>query len=79
MNSVEEFKNKWNTKFRPDLNLPMHIKRKIYKIYRKDLFLDLDVLIYNLIIKEFNFNNITPIKDTKIWETKGVRIYDIDI
>lgn len=49
MNNKEELITKWKGKFRPDLKLPAHSKRKIFNIYKKEIFEDL----YDLLEKSY--------------------------
>ena len=71
---IKEFNNKWKKRFRPDLEFPMHIKRRIFNIYHKELFYDVDNVIFHLIFNELSrqeyFNNFCNIENLKLEEYK---------
>ena len=52
---IESFKEKWKNKCRPDLKFPIHIRRKIFQIYKAEYFKDIEELI-DKIINENSFN-----------------------
>ena len=54
---LQYYKDKWSQTFRPDLSLPVHIKRKIYRIYRQRLFEDLEQAINVIYEKEVSQNS----------------------
>lgn len=39
---IQSFIYKWNKKLRPDLNFPVHIKRKMFKIWKQQMFQDIE-------------------------------------
>ena len=51
---IKQFNKKWKQKFRPDLEFPIHIKRKIFNIYKDKVFEDLDKVVYELIFQELS-------------------------
>ena len=61
--NLQELQIKVKKLFRPDLNLPMHIRRRIYKIYKFELFNNIEEVAENEIINSQEFSNFVNIKD----------------
>ena len=66
--NIQDFNIKWKSKFRPDLKFPMHIKRKIYNIYKNEVFKDIDSVVLDLIFEELSkeenyFKNMITTKE----------------
>lgn len=61
--NLQEFEIKLKKKFRPDLNLPIHIRRKIFQIYKFELYKDLEEVVEKELMKSQDFLNFTNIQD----------------
>lgn len=58
-----DFKIKWEKRFRPDLKFPAHIKRRIYRIYRKELYEDIEKEIEKQLKNKNYFENFISVKE----------------
>ena len=58
-----DFETKWKKRFRPDLKFPAHIKRRIYKIYRQELYEDIEKEIEKQLKSKNYFENFVNVKE----------------
>ena len=59
------FEEKWQKRFRPDLNFPTHIKRRIYQIYKRELFEDVEKAIEKKLTNEYFYEKFNGYKNFK--------------
>lgn len=60
-----EFEEKWQKRFRPDLNFPTHIKRRIYQIYKRELVEDVEKEIEKRLTNECFYKNFKGYENFK--------------
>ena len=61
--NLQELEIKIKKIFRPDLNLPMHTRRRIFKIYKFEFYKDLEEVVERFRYNEDKFKYFVDIKD----------------